>query len=277
MHCQQCDLDEPLPFRCRYCKGSFCSAHRLPPSHHCPFLREYIEQPARNREFLERIQGRSGPSALRIKTAIKDVILLRFSLIELVHLAIATALVSAVGLSLFNYVFRVDFLVIFVSAFIIHELGHKFLAQFYKAWAEFRVLLYGAAITAFAALPFSPIKFIAPGAVMVSGNLSNSRSGKVSWIGPLTNIVMGTGFLLAFYLTTLAGSYQYAQILLIGVRFNGIIALFNLIPFMGFDGQSIFSWNKIAWVATIAAAGLLYLFGDLASGGAIAGLLHHMR
>ena len=50
----------------------------------------------------------------------------------------------------------------------------------YRAWAEFRVLFYGAVVTAISALPFFPFKFIAPGAVMISGNLSLSRSGRVS-------------------------------------------------------------------------------------------------
>ena len=163
-------------------------------------------------------------------------------------------------------------IVIFISAFIIHELGHKFLAQFYRAWAEFRVLLFGAVITAFSALPFFPFKFIAPGAVMVSGNLSESRSGKVSWIGPLTNLAMGTGFLLSYLiLETAVGSAN--KILLAGVWFNGFIAFFNLIPFMGLDGQKIFGWNKLVWVLTFAAAIGLYIGGDYLSGGGIIGFL----
>jgi hypothetical protein len=94
-------------------------------------------------------------------------IYLRFSKTEILNLAIATALVAAVGMSLYRFQFRWDFLAIFISAFLIHELGHKFLAQFYRAWAEFRVLFYGAVVTAISALPFFPFKFIAPGAVMI--------------------------------------------------------------------------------------------------------------
>jgi Zn-dependent protease len=276
MRCDLCGTDETIPFKCRYCKGTFCSVHRLPPNHDCIFMKDYLEQPARDREFLEHIQGRAGLPQERIKSALYNMIYLRFSKTEVLHLAIATALVTAVGMSIYGFPFRSGFvrwelITIFISAFIIHELGHKFLAQFYRAWAEFRVLLFGAVITAFSALPFLPFKFIAPGVVWVSGNLSQSRSGRVSWIGPLTNLAMGAGFLV-FYLA-LAAADSENSILLAGVRFNGFIAFFNLIPFMGLDGQKIFGWNKLVWVLTFAAAIGLYIGGDLLGGGGSIGFL----
>lgn len=273
MDCDLCGATEAYPFRCRYCSGTFCTSHRLPVSHNCAFVSDYRQQPSRNREYIERLRGKSSSAPQRVKAAVKDVVMLRFSKIEIVHLAIATTLVSVVGASFFNYTLNWEFLLVFVSAFVIHELGHKFLAQFYRAWAEFRVILFGAAITAFSALPFSSIKFIAPGAVVVSGDLSRDRSGKVSWIGPLTNIVMAAGFLIAYYLFSGQGHFRGIQILLIGARFNGIIALFNLIPFMGLDGEKIFWWRKLVWLVTVAAAGALYIVTDLLSGGSMFGFL----
>ena len=270
MRCDLCGSDEAMPFTCRYCEGTFCSVHRLPPNHDCVFMKDYLEQPARDREFLEHIQGRMNLPQERIKSALYYMIYLRFSKTEVLHLAIATALVTAVGMSFYGFPFRLGFvrwelIVIFISAFIIHELGHKFLAQFYRAWAEFRVLLCGAVITAISALPFFPFKFIAPGVVWVSGNLSQSRSGKVSWIGPLTNLAMGTGFLVSYLALAALSSENF--LLLAGVRFNGFIAFFNLIPFMGLDGQKIFSWNKMVWVLTFAAAIGLFIGGDFLGGG----------
>ena len=277
MLCDLCGTEEVIPFTCRYCKGAFCSVHRLPPNHDCVFVKDYLEQPARNREFLEHIHGRAGLPQERIKSALYDMIYLRFSKTEVLHLVIATALVAAVGMSFYGFQFRPglvmwEYLTIFISAFIIHELGHKFLAQFYRAWAEFRILLFGAVLTAFSALPILPFKFIAPGVVWVSGNLSQSRSGRVSWIGPLTNLAMGTGFLLTYLALTSIGFENL--ILLAGVSFNGFIAFFNLIPFMGLDGQKIFSWNKLVWLLTFAAAIGLFAGGDLLRGGGfIGGLL----
>lgn len=270
MRCELCGNDETIPFKCRYCEGNFCSIHRLPPNHNCIFLKEYLKQPARDREFLEHIHERAGLPQERIKSTLYEMIYLRFSKTEVLHLLLATVLVTAVGMSFYGFQFRWDYITIFISAFIIHELGHKFLAQFYRAWAEFRVLFFGAVITAISALPFFPFKFIAPGVVWVSGNLTQSRSGKVSWIGPLTNLAMGTGFLISYLI--LATIDSASSILLVGVRFNGFIAFFNMIPFMGLDGQKIFGWNKLVWVLTFAAAIGLFIGGDLLAGGFTTGL-----
>ena len=76
---------------------------------------------------------------------------------------------------------------------------HKFLAQYYGSWAEFRAQLYGLVITAISALPIMPFKFIAPGAVMV-GLSDKNRFGRVALIGPLTNLIMGFSFLISTYL-----------------------------------------------------------------------------
>jgi Zn-dependent protease len=272
MQCGFCGTRESMPFQCRYCKETFCTIHRLPPNHNCLFLRDYLEQPARDREFLERIERRGSSPQGRIRSFLYDIIHIRFSRLEILHLIIATTLVAAVGLSLYRFQLRWDFLAIFISAFLVHELGHKFLAQFYRAWAEFRVLFYGAVVTAISALPFFPFKFIAPGAVMISGNLSMGRYGRVSLIGPLTNLAMGTGFLCAYLLTSIITDSSIA-ILLVGVRFNGFIGFFNMIPFMGLDGQKIFDWNKIVWVLTMAGAIGLFIVGDMLSGGATIGFL----
>ena len=106
---------------------------------------------------------------------------------------------------------------------------------------------------------------------MISGNLSAARNGRVSLIGPLTNLAMGTGFLCVYLI--LASIDSASLILLVGVRFNGFIGFFNMIPFMGLDGQKIFGWNKIVWVLTIAGSIGLFIGGDLLSGGATTGFL----
>jgi Zn-dependent protease len=254
----------------------FCSAHRLPPNHDCVFLKDFLDQPARDKEFLKHIHEKSGMPQERIKSALYDMVYLRFSRTEVLHLAVATALVTVVGMSIFGFrlelnLFSVQLLSVFVSAFLVHELGHKFLAQFYRAWAEFRLLFYGAVMTAISALPFFPFKFIAPGVVWHSGNLGQSRSGKVSWIGPLTNLAMGAGFLVSYI--ALSSFDIRNPILLAGVWFNGIIAVFNMIPFLGLDGQKIFGWSKLVWILTFAAAIGLYAAGDLLRGsGLITGL-----
>jgi len=180
---------------------------------------------------------------------------IKFSKLEILHLAIATILVTAVGLSLENsslslYNYRNiswQFLIIFVSAFLVHELAHKLLAQFYGSWAEFRTNTYGLLVTAVSAIPIIPFKFIAPGAVVI--DLSDrTKFGRVAFIGPLTNLIMSFAFFILL-------SYNpFIRYLYIGALFNAWIAIFNLFPFGALDGQKIFSWNKIVWISMMACA-----------------------
>src|ERR671921_2492304 len=126
MHCDLCGIKESIPFRCRYCKETFCSSHRLPPNHNCFFLQNYLEQPGKDREFLARIDGKAASPHACIRSSLYDMIYLRFSKTEILHLMIATALVAAVGMSLYRFQFRWDFLAIFSSSCLTHSLGHKF-------------------------------------------------------------------------------------------------------------------------------------------------------
>jgi Zn-dependent protease len=149
-------------------------------------------------------------------------------------------------------------LTIFISAFLVHELAHKFLAQYYGSWAEFRAEMYGLIITAISALPIMPFKFIAPGAVMVHLG-DRQKFGRVALIGPVTNLVMGFSFLLL----SIFVSDSNAQYFAIGASFNGWIAMFNMIPMGMLDGQKIFDWNKIVWGISMAAAMVLFIIGYL--------------
>ncbi|MFC7044977.1 rhomboid family intramembrane serine protease [Halobacteriaceae archaeon GCM10025711] len=36
--CDRCGAQEPMPYNCRLCGGTFCSEHRLPENHDCPGL-----------------------------------------------------------------------------------------------------------------------------------------------------------------------------------------------------------------------------------------------
>src|ERR687886_734500 len=258
MKCSICDINESFPFRCNYCKSFFCHLHRLPANHSCTNMEEYIAA----KEIVKGVNharsniGINNNNIKLIQNA-ASTLKLSFSKTEIKHLLLATGLVTAVGLSFNHYRhISVEFLLIFISAFLVHELAHKFLAQSYGSWAEFRTDLYGIMVTAISAIPFIPFKFIAPGAVMI-GLSDKSRFGRVALIGPLTNIVMGFSFILATYIFP---NYLY---LYSGASFNGWIALFNLLPFGVLDGQKIFDWDKIVWGITIVLATTLFIIGNL--------------
>jgi len=223
--------------------------HRIPMNHSCPLTNKYSE---RRRKMTTESNTNTNNNLTRL---LASAIKIKSSKTELLHLLIATVLVTTVGLSLNNYRYvSWEFLAVFVSAFLVHELAHKFLAQFYGSWSEFRAQLYGLIITAISATPFMPFKFIAPGAVMVG--LSDRRKfGRVAFIGPLTNLVMGFAFImLSYFYYPFSSPYLSA-----GASFNGWIALFNLLPFGVLDGQKIFDWNKVVWGCTMACTMILFI------------------
>ena len=262
MKCHRCGLEESIPFRCNYCGESFCYLHRIPINHSCPFLDKYTQKKdLMMRGNYNTSSSSSVPSASVSNSPLGSLlraIKIKTSKTELIHLSLATALVICVGLSLNNYrYFSWQFLAIFTSAFLVHELAHKFLAQYYGSWAEFRAEIYGLILTAISALPIMPFKFIAPGAVMIRLN-DRSKFGRVAFIGPLTNLAMGFSFLI---LTLTYNSYN--PYFAVGASFNGWIAMFNLIPMGVLDGQKIFDWNKLVWGAAMAAAMALFIIGYL--------------
>src|SRR5215469_620436 len=251
MRYNACGLEENIPFRCNYCRQSFCHLHKIPINHSCPYIYKYTEK----RRLMANGNYDSSVSSFsnNIGRALLRAIRIKSSKTELLHLFVATILVTGVGLSFNHYRYiSWQFLAIFVSAFLVHELAHKFLAQYYGSWAEFRAQLYGLVITAISALPIMSFKFIAPGAVMV-GLSDRNKFGRVALIGPLTNLVMGFSFLISTYI------YPYHSYLYAGASFNAWIALFNLLPFGVLDGEKIFDWSKIAWGLTMASTMVLFI------------------
>lgn len=253
--CQICGNIESIPFKCNYCNDYFCGDHRNPINHSCPFLQLYYKKSQRHTSYL------NGKEHVDLKPVFRNLfnaIPLKTSKSEILHLSVATILVICVGLSLNNYRYvSWQFLAIFISAFLVHELAHKFLAQYYGSWSEFRTQISGLIITAISALPIIPFKFIAPGAVMVGLNDKN-KFGRVALIGPLTNLMMGFTFLSLSFLYDNQNPYFST-----GASFNGWIAMFNLMPFGVLDGQKIFDWNKGIWTITMAISMILFIIAYL--------------
>ena len=141
-------------------------------------------------------------------------------------------------------------------AFLIHEMAHKFVAQKYGMWAEFRaddmMLLLAIVVS------FSGFVFAAPGAVGIAGYGSLEQEGKISLAGPLVNILLATLFV--FGLWTLRLPLMLVPLFAYGFQINAWLALFNLIPFGPLDGVKIKRWNQTIWLAFFLLA-LFMTFG----------------
>jgi len=265
MKCDACGQEIFLPFRCPYCNGQFCEAHRLPENHNCSRMDlarlpkqeadVVVSRPATSATYDYRIT--LGPSRQHKGRVY-------FSPTEVRHLAIAALLVIAVGTLSFLYgsiipgpsftVSVVAFTVILTMSFFIHEMAHKITAQRRGLWSEFRLTLWGSVMTLIFA--FLPIKFISPGAVMIAGAADKEEIGEISIAGPAVNVVLSILFLgIAFT------SGPYRPIFFFGGFFNAYIAAFNLLPVGIFDGHKIFNWSKMMWGLAFAICAALTAIG----------------
>ncbi|MBD3260159.1 MAG: metalloprotease [Candidatus Altiarchaeales archaeon] len=139
------------------------------------------------------------------------------------------------------------------TGFVFHELAHKLTAQRFGVAAAFKSFDHMLALAIL--MSFAGFILAAPGAVMIEGGVGRRENGIISSAGIAANIVAATFFLILSTLTTegivnAIGSY--------GLLINSWLALFNLIPFGGFDGRKVFEWNRIVYVL-LALGGLTLL------------------
>ena len=140
-----------------------------------------------------------------------------------------------------------------MTGFLLHELAHKWMAQQYGCWAEYRGnkkgLYFALAMSAFGFL------LAAPGAVMVSGRITDRQNGIIAAVGPLTNIAIAI-VALPIYIFT-AGLDWPISLLGELARFiiviNLILGGFNMIPVQPLDGSKVIMWSKTAYLGIIAA------------------------
>jgi Zn-dependent protease len=152
-------------------------------------------------------------------------------------------------------------LIVIGLGFLLHELAHKFVAQHYGCFAEFRS--YDPMLFIALLMSFFGFIFAAPGAVMIQGHMTSSQRGKISAAGPGMNIIVALMFLPLIFTGT--GIIQF--IARYGFMINSWLALFNMIPFGFFDGQKIMAWNKWAYAGMVVLALGLIVIQNLMSMG----------
>jgi Zn-dependent protease len=153
--------------------------------------------------------------------------------------------------------------VIFLISFMIHEMAHKYTAQHYGMWSEFRMTTAGYYMSAIAIVFSIPV--FGTGVVLSSGAPSTDEDAKVNLAGPLSNLALGAIISLAILGIALSGALMilYYLVLIVlrpAVILNGMLGLFNMIPIQPFDGGTVFRWNKGIWgVVTIGLLSLLIM------------------
>ncbi len=141
-------------------------------------------------------------------------------------------------------------------SFIFHEMGHKFVAQQYGAWAEFR-MSFGMLLLAIYMAWQIGILFAAPGAVQIFGpHITKKQYGKIAASGPVMNLFLAFAFMPL--LTDTGFLYDIGRL---GVMINLLLAGFNMLPISVLDGRKVLAWNPIVYIGlfmTIIVVGLFF-------------------
>ena len=177
---------------------------------------------------------------------------MKFSKTEIIDLTKAWIAISiAFGIVLNEDNFLFSFLLAGITVgvgFLLHELGHKLVAQRFGYWAEFQSFDHMLVLAI--AMSFFGFVFAAPGAVMFHGSkYRKDEVGKIGVAGPVVNLVLALVFL---FIPGALGEY--------GFMINSWLALFNMIPVSMFDGAKIWQWNKIIYFVVTGIAFILVFF-----------------
>jgi Zn-dependent protease len=192
---------------------------------------------------------------------------IRFSRKELLHITVAVAALTFAFFNLFGwwemqetamilYFLAVSAIAV-VTGFVVHELMHKFMAQRYGAWAEYRLYPLGLMMAVF--FSFLGFVFAAPGAVYIQGRITLRQNGIISVAGPASNLVIGTAC--SFLGLALLGGEGMVGAALVWIgTINLFLALFNLLPIPPLDGSKVWRWNLGIYVALLAASAVMLFY-----------------
>lgn len=277
MKCEYCGVEESLPFVCNYCGGVYCGEHRLPEAHQCKGdltrRRTIVAPPTPVPTYPESGYTYSYPSPRGSghsvsRTEARHIIVawLALGLAFSISYASATAtgaVILRAGLAFALSYFGVMLLVV-GSGFVLHELSHKFAAERYGYWAEFRLWPLGVLLAL--ATSFLGFLFAAPGATYISGSgISDYQNAIISVAGPLLNVVVA-GLFLPVLLVGLNVGGLLLLLGLEGVYVNVFLAAFNMLPIMPLDGAKVWRWSKLRWAGLevpliIAVFACIVIFG----------------
>jgi Zn-dependent protease len=196
-----------------------------------------------------------------------------FSRTEIIHITVALVVLSLAFTHILyragNVLYRDEVVnilallaisaVLVFCSFILHEFGHKFVAQRFNAWSEFRIFPMGLVMALLSSL--MGFLFAAPGAVYIRGQIDKEMNGKISLAGPGVNFVISA---IALVLCFLMGPGSVAYFVIASLAYlNAFLGLFNMIPVLPFDGSKIIAWDIRIYLLTVAVGAVelaAYLF-----------------
>ena len=184
-------------------------------------------------------------------------------IIAFIVISIAFA-ISSVGLDAYGFLSILPIIMVGVGiGFLLHELGHKYVAMEYGYRSEFKAWPLGLVIAL--ATAFIGWVFAAPGAAQTYAvNMTDEINGKISIAGPMANMVLALIFIviaaLIYPLKSYLAIFQLIYLICtVGFSVNSFLATFNLLPFYSLDGINVLKWNAKIWAIIFAIAAVMLL------------------
>ncbi len=150
------------------------------------------------------------------------------------------------------------YLIVVGTAFVFHELAHKYVSHYLGYPARFHMWTEGLVLAvALAIFTNGNFVFAAPGAVYVYGSPSERDNGLISLAGPMTNLLIAW---LSLY-TAYAVPPLYT--ILIPVAYvNTFLGVFNMLPIYPLDGSKVLAWSPTVYLLAMSmlVGTLFFLF-----------------
>ena len=147
--------------------------------------------------------------------------------------------------------------------FLLHELGHKYVANKYGYKAEFKLWPIGLLIALITSL--IGWVFALPGEAKITAeNIDEETTGKIAIAGPMANIGLGLLFIVIAAITyPLKSSFTLFELIYlistVGFSVNAFLATFNILPFYTLDGTKVMKWSVKAFIVAFAIAAIMML------------------
>lgn len=191
------------------------------------------------------------------KKELEDLVVSALALALAFGIALSGGLGVLSDLAELGYAFALS-LVGVSSGFIIHEMGHRFVARRFNCFARYVMWPSGLVLALVCSL-FGFV-FAAPGAVMIRpgtdwrgrSTLTRQGFGLISIAGIIMNVCLSLVFILLHTLYP-------ADVFSLGARVNTWLALFNLIPFGPLDGGKVMLWSKRIWLTAVVLVFVMFV------------------
>jgi len=162
-----------------------------------------------------------------------------------------------------NYIARGDvkmmlaYLFATITAFLLHELAHRWVARSHGVYAIYRAWYPGLLLALLLAIGTrGSFVFVAPGAVEIYMPIYIPQlEADIAIAGPMTNVAVAL-ICLPLTLTHIPRISSYFYV--IGYV-NAFLAFFNILPIPPLDGFKVFRVSKVRWIITLILAIAMWL------------------